>query len=571
MNQRKTRHLMTAALAFIVVAMTACSSSETGNGKGDGTSPPEPSTGSSTQPTSDNASSDPFAKYDPPIALTTVRIFDEVDKFAPGSTEKNIWLDGYLNELGIKVTYDWTVIGSQPGGPGEQKMNVSIASGSLPDIIPVNAKQLKQLVDSDLVEDLSDYYPRLASPQLKQFLGEDSIALKSGTFGGKLMGLPTVTGSIDSASMIWVRKDWLDKLGLPEPKTMKDVLAISKAFTNNDPDGNNKNDTFGIGLTKEVYNNGVFDIVALLEGYHGYHNQWIKDESGKLVYGGIQPEIKEGLAVLQEMFKNKEIDPEFGVKDTGKVIESLVSGKIGMFFGQHWNAFWPLGDAMTKDPKADWRPYPIVSADDKPAKPIIGSGVTGYFAVKKGFAHPEAIIKLANMYIDKKYGYETGGYDAEYNGTNEDVRWKLGAVIQTDPMQNIDIHRLVKKAIETGDPSVMGKNAGAIENYEGYQKFKKGEMSLKPGVLWSGPDNSALSVLDYYLTNNLAINDEFFGASTETMVQKQSTLDKLKQEVYTRIILGDLPIDEFDKFVSDWKKLGGDEITAEVNEWASSL
>lgn len=580
MERIVVRRTLTVMLALILVVISACSSSDK---KGEISSPasasasasvsasPTPSSQDSGSATPEEEAPDPFGSFDPPIKLTTVKIFAEVDKFASGSTESNIWFDAYRDALGIEVKYDWTVIGNQPGGPGEQKMNVSIASGNLPDIIPVNAKQLKQLVDSDLVEDLSEYYPKFASPQLKKFLGEDSVAIKSGMFRGKLMALPTMAGSIDGASMVWIRKDWLEKLGLPEPKTMQDVHAISNAFTHNDPDGNGVDDTYGIGLTKEVYNGGLFDVVGLLEGYHGYHNQWIAGPDGKLAYGGIQPEIKAGLAALQTMFRNKEIDPEFGVKDTSKVIESLVSGKIGMFFGQHWNAFWPLGDAMTKEPGADWRPYPLVSVDDQPARPIIGSGVTGYFAVKKGFAHPEAVIKLANMYVEKEYGYETGGYDDAFHGTNEDVRWKLAAVVQQDPFQNINIYRLVKQAFDSGDPSVIGKNAAAQENYDSYKAFQAGEKERRPGALWAGPEQSALSILDHYLNAGLPINDGFYGASTETMAQKQATLDKLKLEVYTRIILGDLTIDGFDKFVEDWKKLGGDEITKEVNDWAASL
>jgi len=30
------------------------------------------------------------------------------------------------------------------------------------------------------------------------------------------------------------------------------------------------------------------------------------------------------------------------------------------------------------------------------------------------------------------------------------------------------------------------------------------------------------------------------------------------------------PIDDFDSFVTNWKKLGGDQITQEVNEWYAS-
>jgi putative aldouronate transport system substrate-binding protein len=34
--------------------------------------------------------------------------------------------------------------------------------------------------------------------------------------------------------------------------------------------------------------------------------------------------------------------------------------------------------------------------------------------------------------------------------------------------------------------------------------------------------------------------------------------------------MGAAPVDEFDKFVDQWRKLGGDEITKEVNDWQKS-
>jgi hypothetical protein len=38
----------------------------------------------------------------------------------------------------------------------------------------------------------------------------------------------------------------------------------------------------------------------------------------------------------------------------------------------------------------------------------------------------------------------------------------------------------------------------------------------------------------------------------------------MEDETFLKIILGTAPIDDFDKFVADWKAQGGDEITAEV-------
>jgi putative aldouronate transport system substrate-binding protein len=51
------------------------------------------------------------------------------------------------------------------------------------------------------------------------------------------------------------------------------------------------------------------------------------------------------------------------------------------------------------------------------------------------------------------------------------------------------------------------------------------------------------------------------------MADKGANLDKIKSETFMKIITGNAPISEFDKFVDDWKKLGGDQITKEVNDW----
>lgn len=41
-------------------------------------------------------------------------------------------------------------------------------------------------------------------------------------------------------------------------------------------------------------------------------------------------------------------------------------------------------------------------------------------------------------------------------------------------------------------------------------------------------------------------------------------MDKLEDEMYLQIIVGEKPVDYFDEFVSQWKALGGDTLTEEV-------
>ena len=78
-----------------------------------------------------------------------------------------------------------------------------------------------------------------------------------------------------------------------------------------------------------------------------------------------------------------------------------------------------------------------------------------------------------------------------------------------------------------------------------------------------------MGVVDQYDKNKQFLMEKFVGAPTPTMVERDATLKKLQNQVFVNIILGE-PIETLDKFVKDWKQLGGDQITQEVNEWYAS-
>ena len=74
---------------------------------------------------------------------------------------------------------------------------------------------------------------------------------------------------------------------------------------------------------------------------------------------------------------------------------------------------------------------------------------------------------------------------------------------------------------------------------------------------------------------SMGIADQYDKTTTLQEIRRRSDADnggaqddarKMQNEVFVKIILGE-SIDTFDRFVEDWKKLGGDQITQEVNEW----
>ena len=42
-----------------------------------------------------------------------------------------------------------------------------------------------------------------------------------------------------------IRQDWLDNLGLDMPETFEEFKEVMRAFTEDDPDGNGVDDTYG--------------------------------------------------------------------------------------------------------------------------------------------------------------------------------------------------------------------------------------------------------------------------------------------------------------------------------------
>lgn len=574
------------AMASLLILATACGSNNSDNGNASNTksnstsgttNTADATNTANTTDTTDTAANapaegDPYlGKYDPPITLTSVRIINDTFKFMEGQTiDNNMWTKALEDKLGIKIKYDWVVSGDQPGGQGEQKMNVSIASGDLPEVIPVNAKQLQQLQDAGELEDLTAVYDKYASPFLKEILNQDGpSALASATFGGKLMAIPNTGSSMDGAAMIWIRTDWLQKLGLEPPKTMDDVLKISDAFTNQDPDGNGKKDTYGIAMNKDLYG-GFADITGLMNGFHAYPKQWIKDAGGNLVYGSIQPEMKQALGALQELYKKGQIDKEFGVKDGGKEAELTSSDKIGMEFGQMWNPLFPLVDNKKNNPNAQWQSYALVSNDDQPVTPQVGFSTGQYYAVKKGAAHPEAVIKAMNLFVETGWGETTTPENYAAYFTSEGFeKFKMMPFQAWPARKNLDIYLHVTAVMDSKDTTQL--NAEEKDNYSKIASFLDG--TSKDPLNWAYErifaKEGSFKVIDNYVSNNLLKMTEFYGAPTPAMVEKDSTLQKREIETFTKIIMGD-SLDNFDKFVTEWKKLGGDQITQEVNDWAKN-
>lgn len=561
MKRRKAISLLLGAV-MVTGMLGGCSGSEvpkeTAQGSGD----------SSQTPTESVA--DPNAKYEEPVTLTS--FFEISPTIASIFTEEGIQNSYYTKQqeeqTNIHIDYLWYA--SDTPEDAEQKKNVAIASGEIPDFMLVDSAQLALLAKSDLInKDIYSVYEAYASDTLKQWtVQQGESVLDSATYDGKIIAIPLVDSAIDAASFLWIRQDWLDKLGLERPTTMEELYDVMVAFKTQDPDGNGVDDTVGLITHKNFLSNGLADMVGIFNAYGAYPTDWVEDGNGGLMYGSTTPEAKEALGYIAKMYAEGLIQEDFSAIDDSKSTELVASNRGGIQYGAMWNAIWPLAMSLDADPEADWCALPIPTATDEPAKSQVSVRVVNYAVVSAECEHPEVVIKLLNFWCHT----QTELSDEEWNkylepGADGVVSFPLHSVMLKtwNPEKNYDQYLAIKDALETGDTSKL--NPEFLTGYNDVKGYMDGDASKYGQYKTFAPEGSAFAAMDEYVKTDAFHYDAFTGASTPAMTQKLSIVTDKVMEYYTKVIMGTASLDDYDAFVEEVNGLGLAEITKEVNEW----
>lgn len=512
----------------------------------------------------------PYGKYPETVVYTlgkTATNFDVLDgtEYEGDDDVNDAWTRYLKEKLNIQNT---NLFEANDGDDYEQKVSMAIVSGEIPDIMVVgDYATLKQLYENDLIADLTEVYENCASDKIKEIYDSyDGVCLETATFEGKLMGLPTTEIS-HGPGILWLRKDWMDKCNLAEPKTMEDIYNILQQFLVQDPGGNGEGQTAGLVIDPEIAGNsgGSYMPNNIFTLYGAYPKQWIDDGSGNAVYGSVQPQMKEALEQLSKMYSEGLIDKQF-VTRTGDDRKGLLnSGKSGAFFGNWWGA-WEVADSMSLNKEAEWVPYICPVGSDGKVTMFSGNPNSSYVVVRKEFEHPELVMKIASMQFDYSR-YQEKDEEAYKELTDYGELNAGGSILAT----NIDYYdgfprssKLVVDALESGDISQLNRNdlTTYLNSKKYLESLENGEESTSSG--WASY-NSMLCASLVAETEVNRVMPVFFG-STQSMALKWPTLEKMEQEMLLKIITGEKPVDYFDEFVETWNKTGGEQITEEVNQ-----
>ena len=270
----------------------------------------------------------------------------EPPKNKDGLVELTMWYGGTVSEAGNPPTnwiaYDiirkklgielkLTMLPSSETDR-DAKLNAAAAAKQLPDLFTVNREPWLIMVKNGMVAAVDDMYELM--PHRTEVM-YDQNSKNYTTVNGHSYGLAS-PGSIPRNEGIIIRKDWLDKLGLSVPVTLDDYFAVMKAFTNKDPDGNGKDDTYGFGAFIEIYTHqeGLGRRFEPIMGAFGVEGTWSmqKEHPGLNV---LRPEYFDALSFVKKMVDEKVIDPNWLAYKKDDFRAAWKQGKFGIIREQN--------------------------------------------------------------------------------------------------------------------------------------------------------------------------------------------------------------------------------------------
>lgn len=554
------KKVVAALLSLMLVAMAGCGNtdgtqqSSTSSAGTDTSSEAPAQTQEDASADSDTSSGelDIWAPYDDTVTITTVTSEYASAAYPEGDDiTNNVWIRAYKDRFNIEVATEWV------SDEYNTKINLSIAEGDLPDVFHVNSAQLQQLIDADLIWDLTDVFDAYASDRVKGYMQADVDSYQSGMRDGRLYGLPQMHwGIIDQPDYIWIRKDWKEALNLADPETMDDVVAICKAFME---------EYGGYGMAAEQ----TLDHLNLLAVAWGAHpDMWLKDDSGKIVYGSVQPEMKDAIAAWAEWYKEGILSSDFVTMDFAKMNEAVVSGNVGVQPFYQWWGYNPGVDTVSNlGTEAIFEPYMIPSATGEPVEQSIFFANGSYTVVSKKCENPEAAIKLINFYgymIDDSVGKEDDATISSF--TDNDIAHVVGAFRVLNPDCDYEQYVQVSNALKTDDTSNL-TTSGMWQKYRNSVDFlENGTPGATGDYMQQGNDKCAYGLAKEILDKESYVKSALWGATPETLLNAGSTLDDILTEGFTKIIMGEESIDYFDTVVQNWMAAGGEAATNEMNE-----
>lgn len=444
---------------------------------------------------------------------------------------------------GIKL--EWQNL---PVGAEQEKLDLTFASGNLPDILLWTVKDyvdnLGQKGALIPLEQLVDQY----SPNIKAEFSKLDTEIKGfrnkvTASDGHIYTIPAIIPDGYNAGEVFaIRQDWLDNVGMQMPVTTDDFYNVLKAFKEKDPNKNGEADEIPLIMRAADY---YLEILAM--NPFGVTSDIFWDETQQKVrFSCVEPEFKQGLEFLHKLYAEKLLDNEYITNTDDQWLAKMSNNQAGVMYG------WPGGhigvahDALMKlDPSFNLVPMlPLTGPNGSQFKQDGQSRVSYRGSITKSCKDIESAMKLFDFMYSAE-GQELDGWGIE---------GKTYVKLPDGSKQFLDY------VIRNAD----GLPAGTVTLNYGIS----GPLPwvYEPDALKAQATPFVKKINELYMSKPNLIKEAFSATFTK---DENDKLGKLGNDMFSnyvtpmisKFITGKEPLSKWDEYVSKAKSLGADEFT----------
>lgn len=424
-------------------------------------------------------------------------------------------------KTGYKVQYEMLPL----EGPNE-KLNLLMANKEPYDILKLSRDQYMKLAVEGALEPLDDLVKNYGKTLISV---NDAEAIESTKVNGKLYAIPEQAPRPYVGGAIAVRQDIMDELKLSTPTNPDEFYNVLKTI---------KEKKNMIPLT------GYASIVSEIASAFGISYQW-DEKDGKIINWLENPRMKEYLTFMNKLYKEGLIDSEWPVNNTSTIQQKFTSGKAAML-GYSWSWAPTLNPALEKNvPTAKVSLIPALKGKD--GKGVIGlsaTGVTSYIAIPKVSKNKEHAMNYMDLKVQPELfklltiGQENVHFKKEADGKE----WPILPIFNDD-RGNADMY------LTSSD----------IKAYREYWLLRVRKVKIQGEYFDEMQKQVPMA----------KVNPLNFAPPSEAAGTYGQKLGKMENDFIIKVIAGAESLDNYDKFMQQWKAEGGEAISKEHNEWYS--
>jgi putative aldouronate transport system substrate-binding protein len=455
-----------------------------------------------------------------------------------GTYESNRWTK-WINENG-PATVKWIPV---LRNESKTKLNTLIASGSAPDLIwEFDRNWIAQLVNQGALQPLDNYIEKY-STTFKTYLKNNPELKPYLTFNGKIYVISSVRSIANVANHgMWIRQDWLDKLGLKAPTTTDEFLDVARKFKNGDPDGNGKNDTIPIAYGSNA--KGIMNTMFLT-----HKDQWYL-EGDKLVYGRLTDNYRDYMAFEKQLYDEGLIDKEYITDANGqRATQQWVTGKAGIELDK-----WDIGNLYTDLKKNDSNAKPVAleAISSKYGKSGLYQetppNILVAFNSKASEEKVIAGIKFLDWMLEKGWDPIKNGFENEHYKVANGVKQKLDAAQFDKQVSYATEYAVINQ--EQVKPEWFPLMAPADAISQEYAKAKANSLTVA--------------------LKNPYRRDIAYSPDLAELTQLIAAFNPIEVQIETKVMTagGAMTAQQgIEEIRKEWKRLGGENVEKLVNDW----